>query len=429
MSNVPIQKMVRLAPRWIAVLCFLLAITPAAVYPLVEGEESQGGSSTDKIQSHIGRGYEYVQNNQFQNAVVELQAALALDPTLVRVRYQLAVSYFALQQFKESRQEFERLRRETAADPSVIYYLGRLDLMEEKIDSAILHLERVAPDPPFPDTAYYLGSAYLKKERTELAEKWLKKAAELAPRDFRIPDRLARVYVKTGRRSEAEQQFDLSASLRQHYNDAARQGLDCTQALTTQPLEEARVTCRKLFDPTDPDKLSTLGMIYGKHEHYAESIEPFEQAARLDPDSFETQHNLGLSYFRLRQYQEARLPLEKAVALRPDFFASNALLGATLFTLKEDERAYPVLSHAHQLNSQHAETSDLLFKVSLLSAQKLFAKKEYPEALKFLQKAAELKPDQADLHRQMAELYNLLRQPGLAERERHEAERLSGLGR
>jgi len=203
MSNVPFQKMVHLAPRSIAVLCFLLAITPPAVYPLVEGEESQGGSSTDKVQSHIGRGYEYVQNNQFQNAVVELQAALALDPTLVRVRYQLAVSYFALQQFKESRQEFERLRRETAADPSVIYYLGRLDLMEERIGSAILHLERVAPDPPFPDTAYYLGSAYLKKERNELAEKWLKKAAELAPRDFGIPDRLARVYVKTSRRLEA----------------------------------------------------------------------------------------------------------------------------------------------------------------------------------------------------------------------------------
>src|SRR5205823_11147413 len=134
----------------------------------------------------------------------------------------------------------------------------------------------------------------------------------------------------------------LSASLRQHYNDAARQGLDCTQALTTRPLEEALVTCGRLFDSTDPDKLTTLGMIYGEHGHYAESIEPFKQAARLDPDSFEIQHNIGLSYFRLKRYGEARVPLEKAIGFRPDFFASNGLVGVIQLALKEAELACAV---------------------------------------------------------------------------------------
>src|SRR5207249_8206505 len=137
-----------------------------------------------------------------------------------------------------------------------------------------------------------LGSAYLKQGKLEAAKKWLQKAAELNPRDFRVFDHMARVYMKVGRRSEAEQQFALSSSLRQHYNEASRQGLDCIQALTTQALEEARATCQKLFDPTDPDKLVTLGMIYGNQDHYAESIKPFERAAQLDPDSFEVQHNL-----------------------------------------------------------------------------------------------------------------------------------------
>ncbi|PYV45052.1 MAG: hypothetical protein DMG06_03955 [Acidobacteria bacterium] len=431
MSTSPFRnKMVRLAPWWIATLCVHLITTSsgAGACPLLESNQKRVSSSSE-VESHIGKGYEYVQNNQFQNAVVEFQAALDLDPSLARVRYQLAVSYFALQQFKQSRQEFEQLRRETASDPSVIYYLGRLDLMEENTDAAIRHLEKVVSKPPFPDTAYYLGSAYLRKGGLELAERWLRKAGELAPRDFRIPDRLARVYMKMGRRSQAEEQFSLSASLRQHYNDAARQGLDCTQALTTRPLGEALVTCGRLFDSTDPDKLTTLGMIYGEHGHYAESIEPFKQAARLDPDSFEIQHNLGLSYFRLKRYAEARVPLEKAVALRPDFFASNALLGATLFALKEDELAYPVLDHAHRLNSQEMETSELFFKVAGLMAQKHFLEKEYPETLKFLRKAAELKPEHAEVHRRMAQIYGLLGQPAQADREKREAERLSAIGR
>jgi len=101
--------------------------------------------------------------------------------------------------------------------------------------------------------------------------------------------------------------------------------------------EEAQPACDQLFDPNDPDRLNTLGRLYGQHGHFAEAVRPLEEAARLDRDSSETQHNLGLTYFRLRRYAEARAALEQAVALRPDFFGSNGLLGATLYALGEDD--------------------------------------------------------------------------------------------
>jgi tetratricopeptide (TPR) repeat protein len=428
MSTLPFQCNIAHMPVRIAIIfCLLIsgATVPSALS--LSAQQNRPIPPADAVEAHVGRGYEHVQNSQFQEAAQEFQAALAQDPHLVRVRYQLAVCYFALQQYKESRQEFERLRRETAADPGVIYYLARLDILEENHDSAVSLLEGVVSDPPFPDTAYYLGAAYLKIGKLEAAEKWLKRAAEQAPRDFRVPDRLARLYMKAGRRSEAEQQFTLSTSLRQHYNEGSRQGINCVQDLTTRPLEEARVTCRKLFNPTDPDKLTTLGMIYGKHGYYTDSLEPFEQAARLDPDSFEIQHNLGLSYFRLKRYAQARAPLEKAVALRPDFFGSNALLGASLFALKEDEPAYRVLDHAHQLNPGDTDTAGLLYKVAVLLAQKSFSKKNYAECLDYLKKAAQLRPEDAAIHRRLADLHGLLGQRTEAEREDHEADRLSGV--
>ncbi len=383
----------------------------------------------DSVEAHIGRGYEYVQNSQFQQAVQEFRAVLAQNPALVRVRYQLGVCYFALQQYREAWVEFERLRQETSDDPSVLYYLARLDLLDEDFDSAVARLHKIATAPPFPDSVYYLGAAHLRRGELAEAERWLKKAGELTPRDFRIPDRLARVYMKAGRRQEAEQQFALSASLRKQYNDAARHGIDCIQALKTQPLDEARAVCQKLHDPSDPDKLVTLGMIYGKHEFHAEALEPFEQAARLDPESFETQHNLGLTYFRLKRYAEARRPLEMAVALRPDYFGSNALLGAALYTLKEDEAAYQVLSHAHQLNPQDSDTSSLLFKSIMILAQKSYAKKRYKECLDYLDQAVRLRPEDATVRLRRADVYALLGKSSQAEREKREAERLRNVER
>jgi tetratricopeptide (TPR) repeat protein len=337
----------------------------------------------------------------------------------------LAVCYFALGQRREARAEFERLRQETAGDSSVLYYLGRLDLLDGDLESAIRRLQSMVADPPFPDTAYYLGSAYLKKGDLKSAETWLRKGAEMNPRDFRVYDHLARVYQKAGRRQEAEQEYARSSALREYYNEATRRAVDCGNELETQPVEKARLTCDKLFDPDDPDKLTTLGMLYGQHGEYGEALPPLERAAELDPESSEIQHNLGLTYFRLRRYAAARDHLEKAVALRPDFFGSNAVLGATFYALGDDEAAYRALDHAHQLNPQDQDTVSLLLKVATLLGQKTYAKKQYASSLGYLKKAAALQPADANVHRRLAELYTWLGQRAQAEFESREAERLS----
>lgn len=380
---------------------------------------------SDSTEAHVGKGYEYVKDERYQEAAGEFQAALALNPALVPARYQLAVCYFALGRRPEARSEFERLRKQTAADPSVVYYLGRLDLLEGDSESAIRRLKSISSEPPFPDAAYYLGSAYLKKNDLKSAETWLRKAAELNPRDFRIHDHLARVYQKAGRRAEAEQEYARSSELREHYNEAAQQAVACSNQLEARSVEEPRDTCQKLFDPDDSDKLTLLGMLYGQHGKYAEALPALQRAAELDPESSEVQHDLGLTYFRLQRYAAARSPLEKAVALRPDFFGSSALLGATLYALGEDGGAYRALDHAHQLKPQDEDTRNLLFKVAALLGQKMCAKKEYATCLGYLKKAAELRPADPEVHRRLADVYGLLDRRAQAEFENREAERLS----
>ena len=409
----------------------LLTRTPLAAIAtlafLLNAQEQPGGPAG--VAAHIGKGYDLVQKELYSEAAQEFQAALALNPALVRVRYQLGVCYFAMYQLAESRKEFERLLRETAADPSVVYYLGRLDLVEENLDPAISRLNQVVSDPPFPDTAYYLGSAYMKKGELTQAEKWLRKAAELAPLDARVPEHLARLNLKMGRRSEAEKLYALAADLRERSHQGNSQAIDCNHVLESQPLDQARAVCRKLFDERDPDKLAFLGMIYGSRRQYAEALEPFARAARLDPESFEIQYNLGLTYFRLQRYVEARAPLERAAALRPEFFGVNALLGATLYMLHDDERSYQALSYAHRLNPEDADTTDLLFKATVSLAQQRFSRKEYKPCLSYLQEASKLRPDNALVHYRMADAYDLLAQSGDAEREKQEADRLASVHR
>jgi tetratricopeptide (TPR) repeat protein len=391
-----------------------------------QGEQADGRASA---QIHLGRGYDHIEKEQYQPAADEFKAALALDPRLIRARYQLAVCNFALGRRTEARSEFERVQSELPGQSSVVYYLGRLDLLDHSFDRAVQRLRSVAADPPFPDTAYYLGSAYLQKGDLQLAETWLKRGAKLDPNDFRVPDHLARVYQKLGRRHGAEREYARSADLRRRYDETARQAVECSRALETQSLDSSIAVCQVLSASEDADKLTTLGMLYGNHGHFAEALEPLRRAAALDPDSSEVQHDLGLTYFRLKRYSEARAPLERAVELRPDFFGSNALLGAVLFVLKEDQAAFRVLDHAHGLNPRDADTVQLLFKTALSLGRTRMIGKRYEEGLSYLRKAVELEPTEAAPHLALAQTFQALGRPAEAEQERESAEHLASPNR
>jgi tetratricopeptide (TPR) repeat protein len=358
--------------------------------------------------AHIGKGYELVQSDRYAEAAGEFRAALALDPNAWNAHYQLAVCLFALGERDQSRKQFNRLAATTKDNPGVTYYLARLDLLAGDFEAAIGRLERITANPPFRDAAFYLGSGYLAKGDVTAAMKWLREGVKADPRDFRVHYRLARVLQQAGQREESEHEYALSTELREGYNQGARQSVACNQALHDRPSAEAYAICQEIFDPGDPDKLTTLGMLYGENGRYEAAIEPLKRAAKLDPASFEVYHNLGLTYFRLKRFADARALLEKAVGLRPNFFGSNALLGATLYALKDDGAALQVLEFAHQLKPEDDDTADLLFRECLIFGNKKVTDTDYAAGLRFLERAASLRPGNAELERQIATIKSAL---------------------
>ena len=116
----------------------------------------------ETIESHLGKGYDALKQDSYSVAATEFRAALRLDPELtLRARFPLAVALFELHEPAEARKEFGAVHKEVGDHPNILYYLGRLDLEERKFSGAIANLNEAAVKPPFPDTAYYLGFAYL----------------------------------------------------------------------------------------------------------------------------------------------------------------------------------------------------------------------------------------------------------------------------
>jgi tetratricopeptide (TPR) repeat protein len=387
-------------------------------------------------EAHLGKGYEALKQDQYDLAVSEFRAALESDPKLtLRARFPLAVALFELHRAAEARRELEVVRREVGDHPNVLYYLGRLDLDDRNFESAIRNLNQAAANPPFPDTAYYLGFAYFKQGDLRAAEKWLTQAAQLNQRDARIPYQLGLVYRKQGREEEAKKAAALSGQLRQRDTNESQLRLECRQKLDQGLRDEARAVCEQLYDPDNAEKLTALGTIYGQHGDLEAALKPLRRAAELAPQSPQMQYNLALTYYQLNQFEAARAPLSITLKRWPDLFQLNALYGAVLVKLGEDLPAYQALRHAHQLNSQDSGTSDLLYTTSLALAQRDLVQKsvaqknqgaaQYSDSLRYLQEAAQLRPHEPEPHRHMAEIYTLSGRPERATAERQEADRLA----
>jgi tetratricopeptide (TPR) repeat protein len=386
-------------------------------------------SAKDTVEAHLGKGYDALRQDRYEVAASEFRAALKLDSNLVeRARFPLGIALFEMHKAEEARREFETVRREVGDHPNVLYYLGRLDIDEGKFDSAIRNLNQAAEKPPFPDTAYYLGYAYLKQADLPSAEKWLKEAIRLNPNDSRMQYQLGIVYRKEGRAEEAEQAMAGSEALRRRDSERSQLRLECAQKLDRGPREEARAVCEQLYDPDNPDALTELGTIYAQHGDVEAALKPLQRAAELAPESPQTQYNLALAYYQVHQFAEARGPLASALKRWPDLFQLNALYGAVLMELGEDLPAYQALHHAHELNTEDSGTAGLLYMAALKLGKKGQTGGQYPDALRYLQEAAKLQPQEPEPHRVMSEIYAQTNRPAQARAEQEQADRLAKNG-
>jgi protein O-GlcNAc transferase len=383
-------------------------------------------AAAEPAATHVGKGYDALKQDRYEEAITEFRAALAIDPSLVlRARFPLAVALFEAHQNDEARQQFEQVRREVGEHPNIVYYLGRLDLDNLDFAGAIRNLNKAVLKPPFPDTAYYLGYAYLKQGDLPNAEKWLKEAARLNPRDSRIPYQLGSVYRKQGHPEKAKQSMTLAQQLKQQDTEESRIKTECGEKLQEGPREAARTICDQLYDPDNVEKLTALGMLYGQDGDLEAALKPLRRAAELSPQAPQMQYNLALTYFQLNQFENARKPLEPAVQRWPDVFQLNALYGAVLMKLGDLQPAYQALRHARELNPQDQPTAEMLYATTMDLAHQDEKAQQYSESLRYLEEAAKLKPQEPEPHRRMAQIYSLTGHPAEAKSEQEMAEQLA----
>jgi tetratricopeptide (TPR) repeat protein len=418
-------KAISAIPLWTFLFLQGLFVTLPSIAQDAGKEDSKPQIPAESAELHLGKGYEAMRKERYDEAIREFRVALALDSTLVmRARFPLAVALFEQRNYPASRAEFEKVRQEEGEQPGLSYYLGRIDQEEHDYKRAIANLSKAATAPPFPDTFFYLGLAYLKESDEPNAEKWLKEAIRVNPNDSRALYQLATLYRKQGRTEEANETFGRTREKKAESDKLTQLKVECGQELAHGLTEKARSLCEQLDDTNDAEKLTALGILYGEHGFLEEALGPLRRAAELSPRSPLMQYNLAYAYFQLGRFQEARSPLEAATHRWPDLFPLRSLYGNVLWKLGDTMGAYDALSYAHKLIPDDKPTEELLYQSILILAERSENKSVTADAVRYWKEAAKLRPSQPEPHHRLSLLYAKSGRPQMARQEQKEADRL-----
>ena len=238
-------------------------------------------------------------------ALTASRKAVELMPDAYRYREALAIRLMQNKRYEEALTEYTEAIRlapneffaEQMDDQRIEIY-RRQGTLTDQIEAVEVELEK----PGIPDADIFakqkrLAKMYLKLENTTYALEVLLKARALRPDDVPVNRWLAEIYVKQGKRDDANAihthltNID-STNAREYYTNIARLHLNAMD------LEAAKTAAKQIVahSPRNPHGHQMFAEIAKQAEDYDTAIVSLKQAIRLRPEAIDIRSELADTY-------------------------------------------------------------------------------------------------------------------------------------
>lgn len=392
----------------------------------------------------IGRTYRDF--DQFKPARAMLTKALTVDPRVRRAHYYLgtlALQEEGLLRVTDAIAEYRAELTLAPDDPLTNLRLG-MSLVEARDSAAALpHLESAMRSKPVPaDAFYYMGRCQLALGRVDVAAATLREAlalAEVPPVDDkrlgRVHYQLALALRRLGAEAEAAPHFAAAEtssatetnaqreSLRRYLVEAPTGSTATVQAIEHSgfapvPPEEREATIKRARTAVARAYFN-IGIMHAQQKRLARAADYLARAAAADPDLPDVQYSLGVAQFNAQRYKDAVAPLARAVEIGSHAAEARRMLALAYLNADDYENAArllvedpgrdtdPSLQYAYGLalvRSNHPREAEAVFnaligthedsaELNVLMGQAYAQQGDMESALKYLQRAVQLKPD------------------------------------
>lgn len=351
-------------------------------------------SSCENIETksarHRKRADQYIKNSEYNKAQIELKNLLQMDPDNDSVYCELGDIYLRLKDDEHAVDAFQRAVKINPDNLKARLRMGQIYLIlshtREARNTAMFLLEKMPEDI---DTLHLFASVQEQEKNYDAALKTLEKAAMIDPQNAVTYLFMAHINYEKGDLRAAEEKYKHAISLSP---DSPMAYMGLTRLYGSQE-EWIKVesTLKSMIQNSDQkDKyLIQLGFFYESKNRLAEAEKAFISATEAaPPGDVETLAALGEFYIRRENYQRATAVFEDALKIQkdnPDILQKYAYIKFKLNDLDESDVITDMILQKHE---NHVEAN-------LLKSRILFEKKDYSNALYYIETAIKEKPDKA----------------------------------
>ena len=304
----PLSKRACLTPvAKFAALCCLFTLSLVA--NLVAQQKDQALATARSL----------IQENKYQEAVVQLRALAASHPGTKGISHELGIAYYYQADYFEAATYFEDALKENPEDRDAAQLLGLSYYFSGKPARAIPALEKVRLWHPSENTdaIYVLGLCYALNRNYPQALETFAHLYRLEPNSAASHLMLSRILLRQGFDPVAEQEVRKALALSRHL-----------------PLAHF-----------------TLGEFYAYSGDYPKAAEEFQQELDINPGYAPAFNHLGDAYWRLNRNEDAERVLQDSIWLDSTSGEPYVILGKVFMAKRQLPQAERTLQRAIAVDS------------------------------------------------------------------------------
>ncbi len=351
------------------------------IAPAAELKKRILSTNPESVKLHLSLAELFGKNSQFDEAVLEAQRAVELDPSSRDAELALGLSYWGLNLFQYNEGTLTAFTAAQKLDPdgySANLFLGSIESQYERFDAASQHLHAaITANPSAPEPWYQLGmNAYQQSQLAQAGELLAHYMSMEVDEEKQSPaqmwlalvtlDQIAEEQGRTLDNANRAQEDALKQQLLQSRaagdtgssDNTPAMGASTPSAIAPMPDKAGKPgvaspeTIAQLRDLA-ASALGDIGTVLARRQEYDAAVVPLKYASDEDPTLEPVARNLGLADCISGIYDECAQVLKQEVASHPEDGVARGYLGeAQLENGEYSDAALTFASFGSALSSQ-----------------------------------------------------------------------------
>ena len=348
--------------------------------------------NTEEPTVHQFLGDVYFKQTVYENAKMEYNDAVRLDPSNTYPHWKLAKIAVKLRQYNDALQEYKKILAIDSTEYDAYYEIGNLFFITKQHQQAAANYLRYIESVPSNTKARMLTGKALKELRlyAQLIDV-LKPAESSLGTNADFLHLLADAYFRTNVYDASVAYYEKLIAINQMTSEDYKQ-----LGIALGKLQRNDEAIAKLQKATELDSMNTdayfeLGMVYYRKGDYENALSAYRKKAELDTGSVSVLMNIGYAEFQLKRYDSASTTFERVTSLKQDNIQAYLWLGRSLAqidSLEKEETAYVTVLDIAKTDTAKfkKERLEALYSLGYIKAKQ----NKYPTAIDFMKQSIQI---------------------------------------